>query len=161
MRIVGGTCRGRSLKTPKGREIRPTSDKVREALFDILGDLILERDFLDLFAGTGAVGIEAMSRGAATTVFVERDPSALALLRQNIHGCGLADRAEVIQGDVMRMPARLNRPGRDYSCIFVDPPYRFEDHDSLLRKLEEEGLVKEDTIVVLEHAAKKELNQPE
>jgi 16S rRNA (guanine966-N2)-methyltransferase len=123
MRIVGGAWRGRGLVAPAGDTTRPTADRVRQAVFDMLmhapwagRDLFEGATVLDAFAGTGAMGLEALSRGAAQAVFMERDRAALAALRSNIAACGAG--ARVIPGDVLRPP-----PGSPCDIIFLDPPY--------------------------------------
>jgi 16S rRNA (guanine966-N2)-methyltransferase len=124
MRVIGGRLGGRRLQAPRGRGTRPTSDRVREALFSMLGD-VGEMRVLDLFAGSGALGIEALSRGAAAAVFVERDPAALAALRANLTALGLEDDvAEVRRGEALRALHAAREEGEKYDLVFVDPPYR-------------------------------------
>lgn len=124
MRVISGRFRGRSLKAPRGeRTTRPTSDRVREACFSMLGD-IDGTVVLDLFAGTGALGIEALSRGAERAVFVERDAAALRALRANLDALGLSDReVEVRAGDALRALRAAREAGETYDLVFVDPPY--------------------------------------
>jgi len=117
MRIVAGEYKGRRLQAPRGRRTRPTSDKVREALFSILGDVSGLR-VLDLFAGSGALGLEAISRGAGQTVFVERDPRAIDAIHRNLHAVGA--RAAVLEGDALTVIRQDQSP---YDLVFVDPPY--------------------------------------
>jgi 16S rRNA (guanine966-N2)-methyltransferase len=118
MRVIAGELGGRRLRSPRGAGTRPTSERVREALFSMLGDLSGLR-VLDLFAGSGALGIEALSRGAAAATFVERSPRALGALRGNIAALGLSERARVVEGDAL---AALRLPG-EYDLVFLDPPY--------------------------------------
>ncbi|MGB0873175.1 MAG: 16S rRNA (guanine(966)-N(2))-methyltransferase RsmD [Solirubrobacterales bacterium] len=121
MRVVAGEFKGRRLIGPKGSDARPTSDKVREAIFSMLGPLNGER-VLDLFAGTGALGIEALSRGASSATFVERDSKALAIVRKNLGEIiDDVDRATVMRGDSLRALSRLQDDSMD--LVFVDPPY--------------------------------------
>lgn len=122
MRIVAGALGGRVLHAPPGRDTRPTSEKVREALFNILGPPGDDAHVLDLFAGSGALGLEALSRGAARAVFVDRGRPALAALRRNVDELGVADRAELVAADAVAFLAR--RPAAPWRWIFVDPPYR-------------------------------------
>jgi 16S rRNA (guanine966-N2)-methyltransferase len=117
VRVVAGEFKGRRLVAPRGRHTRPTADKVREAIFSILGDVSGLR-VLDLFAGSGALGIEAISRGADETVFVERDPRAIAAIRRNLHA--VHARAALIEGDALVFVKQEQRP---YDLVFVDPPY--------------------------------------
>jgi 16S rRNA (guanine966-N2)-methyltransferase len=120
-RIVAGAWGGRRLESPKGEGTRPTADRVREALFSALGDVEGDR-VLDLFAGTGALGLEALSRGAARATFVERDRHALAALRTNVATLGAA--ADVHRGDAFRALDDAASSGRQYDLVLLDPPYR-------------------------------------
>jgi 16S rRNA (guanine966-N2)-methyltransferase len=124
MRVIAGRFGGRRLSAPRGRTTRPTSDRVREALFSMLGELegIVA---LDLFAGTGALGIEALSRGAEWVVFVERDAGAVATLRANLAALGLSEsEASVRVGDALGALRTARARGETYDLVFVDPPYR-------------------------------------
>jgi 16S rRNA (guanine966-N2)-methyltransferase len=118
MRVIAGELGGRTLRTATGKQTRPTAARVREALFSMLGP-IEGAAVLDLFAGSGALGIEALSRGAASATFVERDPRALQALRANVTQLGLADRAEIRTGDAL---AALRHAAK-YDLVFIDPPY--------------------------------------
>ena len=123
MRVIAGTLGGRRLKAPRGRGTRPTADRVREALFSMLGEIGGAR-VLDVFAGTGALGIEALSRGAATAVFVERDARAAAVLRENLDSLGLAaGRAELRRGEALRTLRTARERGELYDLVLIDPPY--------------------------------------
>lgn len=124
MRVIGGENRGRRLGAPRGRTTRPTADRVRESLFDILGPDVREKRLLDLYAGTGAVGIEALSRGAARAVFVERERQALRALRGNLAALGIArDRARVVAGDALCVLPVLAETELPFDLVFLDPPY--------------------------------------
>lgn len=123
MRVIAGELGGRRLHAPRGRTTRPTSDRVREALFSMLGELAGAR-VLDLFAGSGALGIEALSRGAASTVFVERDAAALRALRANLDALALAPpRAEVRPADALAALESAHGRQETYDLVFIDPPY--------------------------------------
>jgi 16S rRNA (guanine(966)-N(2))-methyltransferase RsmD len=124
VRIVGGSLGGRVLRAPAGRATRPTSEKVREALFNILGSVEGDR-VLDLFAGSGALGIEALSRGAAHVTFVDAGKPALMAVRANLDQLGIADRATVIAADAVATAGRLV-PAEPWRVVFVDPPYASE-----------------------------------
>jgi 16S rRNA (guanine966-N2)-methyltransferase len=132
MRVVAGELRGRRIESPVGTDTRPTTDMVREAVFNALGSLDLVRDgrVADLFAGTGALGIEALSRGAAQCVFVERDRAALRVLRQNLTALGLEPRSRVVAGDALVQAALL-----DVDLVLADPPYDFAQWPTLLGSL--------------------------
>ena len=122
LRIVGGELGGRRIAAPPGRGTRPTADRVREAVFSILGDVGGER-VLDLFAGSGALGFEALSRGAATATLVERDPRALATIRRNAADLGVGARTRVVGGDWRRALTADAAAGTRYGLCLVDPPY--------------------------------------
>ncbi|MEW8959680.1 MAG: 16S rRNA (guanine(966)-N(2))-methyltransferase RsmD [Moorella sp. (in: firmicutes)] len=124
LRIIAGQARGQRLRTPKGSGTRPTSERVREALFNILGPRVIEALFLDLFAGSGAVGLEALSRGAKEAFFIEHDRRALSCLKANLQATGFNDRAHILAMDVRRALAELRRRDLVFDLIFVDPPYR-------------------------------------
>ncbi len=133
MRVIGGEFRSRRLKTLPGMRLRPTPDRLRETLFDVLAPRIEGAVFADLYAGSGAVGIEALSRGAARAVFVEKHRAAVDVIRQNLQSLGIEERAQVICG---KATAPLGRLGAD--IVFLDPPYDLEDaYDSVLRTLGE------------------------
>ena len=133
MRVIAGSCRGRLLRAPAGTVTRPTSDRVREAIFDVLGSLVdLEgMSVADLFAGSGAMGIEALSRGAASTVFVEDAPAAVRSIRDNLATLGIEDRARVVREDVLLF---LDRP-HQFDLALCDPPYEFGSWDRVLGSL--------------------------
>ena len=123
MRVIAGRLGGRRLKAPRGRDTRPTTDRVREALFSMLADVDGAR-VLDLFAGTGALGIEALSRGAARVVFVERSPAALAVLRSNLAELGIdSEQADVRPGDALAALRTARERDETYDLVFVDSPY--------------------------------------
>ena len=122
MRVIAGTARGTRL-APVPRGVRPTSDRVRESVFNALGQFF-EGDVLDLYAGTGSLGIEALSRGCDRAAFVEKDRRALATIRENLRRTRLQDRAEIVAGDVGRVLDRMLTDGRQFNLIFADPPYR-------------------------------------
>lgn len=132
MRVVSGELRGRRIEAPPGTDTRPTTDKVREATFNALGSLDVVRDALvvDLFAGSGALGIEALSRGAAHCTFIERDRSALRTLRDNIDALGLGDRSRVVPGDAMVLGG-----GVVADVVLADPPYGFDQWPELLARM--------------------------
>jgi 16S rRNA (guanine(966)-N(2))-methyltransferase RsmD len=131
MRVVGGTLGGRRLVAPRGLTTRPTSDRVREALFSILGDRVQDARVLDLFAGSGALGIEALSRGAAEATFVDSGQAAITALRANLEALGLE--AEVQRRDALAFLRTAIQTPRQYDLVFLDPPYR--DAERLGRRL--------------------------
>jgi 16S rRNA (guanine(966)-N(2))-methyltransferase RsmD len=148
MRIIAGTLKGRRLDAPDWPGLRPTSDKLRETLFNVLAPRIRDARVLDGYAGTGAVGIEALSRGAAHVTFVEHDPRAVALIEANLRHCGVADRYAIIRaGFAGTTPAA---GGGAFDVIFLDPPYGADDLPAALAAAE--PLVGEATLLVIEHA---------
>ncbi len=151
MRIIAGEWRGRRLAAPKGLDVRPTGDRARETLFDILGDRVVGARFLDLFAGTGAVGLEALSRGAAGAVLVESHPPALAALRANVEALGAASRARVLAGGWQAMLRLLAREGASFDILFTDPPYDTGLGEACLRSPEAGAMLTEGGVVVVEH----------
>ncbi len=158
MRITGGTLRSRALKAPKGLATRPTTDRVREALFGVLvsAGAVEGARVLDLYAGTGALALEALSRGAATAVLVESAREALAALRANISALGLDDRAEVVPGDVAHAMRRAVRAG-PFDLVFADPPWAMVDAGhpaAVLSDLAQRGGIAPEGRVVLEHSAR-------
>lgn len=124
MRVIAGISKGRKLKVPKGPDIRPITDNIKEALFNTIGPYLEGKTFLDLFAGSGAVGIEALSRLAEKAVFVELDPQAVAVLQENLEACQLSSKARIIRGDVFRVVDRLVRDKASFDIVYVDPPFR-------------------------------------
>ncbi|HVZ75525.1 MAG TPA: 16S rRNA (guanine(966)-N(2))-methyltransferase RsmD [Polyangia bacterium] len=149
MRLTGGLDRGRRLIAPRGADTRPTAAKVREAIFNILGP-VPEGDVLDLYAGTGALGLEALSRGAAHAVFVEREHAPLVALRRNIKELGFEDRASIVPADVCTALRRLAGKAKRFSWIFLDPPY-VKETTGVLAELSGSGLLAPCAVVILEH----------
>ena len=156
MRIIAGKFRSRQLKSLKGLSLRPTSDMLRETLFNILGPRVEGSRFLELFAGTGAIGIEALSRGAALVVFVENHSAAVRLIRENLSSLEITSEARVIPSKVSTAIAKLqNEPADTFDFIFFDPPYSNEaDYGATLDLLENSSFAGESTIVIAEHHKK-------
>lgn len=140
MRVIAGELRGRTLRVPRGRNVRPTADRVRGAIFDRLGALEGAR-VLDLYAGSGALGIEALSRGAVHVVFVERAPAVLAVLRGNLRTLELAPRARVVAAPVERALRRLQREDARFDLALLDPPYADPGAGAVLAALAASGLL--------------------
>lgn len=156
MRIIAGSLRGRVLAPVKGR-IRPTAAKVRGAVFNILGAAVEEAKVLDLFAGTGALGIEALSRGAREVIFVEDHPEALKVLRQNLTSLGLVDRATVLTLHVMGALKKLSAGSERFDLAFLDPPYGQGTAAATLESLARSGLLPPPAWVVVEHSRRETL----
>jgi 16S rRNA (guanine966-N2)-methyltransferase len=148
LRIIAGALKGRRLDTPAWDGLRPTSDRLRETLFNVLADRIDRAKVLDGFAGTGAVGIEALSRGAATVTFVESDPRAVRLIERNLERCAVGDRYAIIRAGFADT-ARRSPPGL-FDLVFLDPPY---GADAIVSTLEAAApLVAPRGLLILEHA---------
>jgi 16S rRNA (guanine966-N2)-methyltransferase len=161
MRVIGGAERGRRLKAPRGRRTRPTADRMRVTLFDILGPTVAGARVLDLFAGTGAVGIEALSRGAARAVFVERDRDALRALRANLAALRLGRQAaRVVAGDVVAVLPALAATEAPVDLVFVDPPYASDAAARTLAALAPSPLLAAGARIVVQHSARAPLAVP-
>ena len=157
MRVIAGSHRGRRLSGPQGTALRPTSDKVRGAIFSILGTQVLGGRILDLYAGTGAVGIEALSRGASTVTFVESDLSAVQLLQKNLQTCRLLDRAQIRVAQAAIFLDRTDWWGGPYDVLFADPPYAAPSELDVLIHAWRPGLLSEHAAVMIEHDLRVEL----
>ncbi|MCC2643781.1 MAG: putative Ribosomal small subunit methyltransferase [Nitrospira sp.] len=157
MRVIAGVHRGRRLFGPKGQVIRPTSDRVKEALFSILGEHITGARVLDLYAGTGSVGIEALSRGAAHVTFVESDRDALRLVHSNLQQFGLEDSATICASQVRQFFRGWTERSGLYDIVFCDPPYHVTADLIELAKQWDARWMARDVIVILEHGRKEKL----
>jgi 16S rRNA (guanine966-N2)-methyltransferase len=153
LRIIAGELKGRRLRTAAGLKTRPTADRTREAVFNILGPAVRGTWVLDLFAGTGAFGIEAVSRGAVAVVFVEIDRKALQVLNGNLHACGLAAQGEVIRWDAARDLNCLKGRERKFQLVFMDPPYGRELVLPALSNLDAARCLDDGARLVVEHGA--------
>jgi 16S rRNA (guanine966-N2)-methyltransferase len=154
MRIVGGQFRGRTLATPKTLAVRPTADRLREAMFNILvhayGDPVAGARVLDLFAGTGALGLEALSRGAAFALFIDDAAEARALIRENVEALGLGGMSRIFRRDATKLGAA--HPVEPFSLVFLDPPYRQGLAEKALVSAQAGGWLTPDALVVVEEA---------
>jgi 16S rRNA (guanine966-N2)-methyltransferase len=149
MRVIAGALKGRTLQTPAWDGLRPTSDKLRETLFNVLAPRIDGAWFLDGYAGTGAIGIEALSRGAAHVTFVEDDPRAVRLIAENLRRCGVTDRYAIIRAKFSATATRRH-DGREYDIIVLDPPYGAGELADALAAAE--PLMSSNSLLVVEHA---------
>ncbi len=156
MRVIAGIARGQRLLAPPGLKIRPTADRVKEALFSILGDRVLGAVALDLFAGSGALGIEALSRGASRSVFIDSRGSAVETILKNLTKTKLLPKAEIRHDAATRALAQLIAEGQRFDLIFLDPPYKIKRIElaGILETLSTEKLLQPSGLVVLEHSAK-------
>lgn len=154
MRIITGKYRGRRLETPKNDKVRPTSDKVKEAIFSILFDEFYDGVVCDLFAGTGNLGIEALSRGAKRCYFADSSKDSISLVRQNLNACKIKDEAVVLAGDYI---SALNRIREKLTVIFLDPPYEAGFMLPAMQEIEKLELLEKEGTIVAEHSIFEEL----
>ena len=160
LRIIAGERKGRILKTVPGRSTRPTTDRVKESVFNILQSRLYESSILDLFSGTGNLGLEAMSRGSRRAVFVERAPAALAVLRENCQALHYIDSVEILAQDVQRAISLLSTRRGVFDIVFMDPPYDSDLEAVTIAALDAFHLVAEDGRIVVEHLLRDEQEDP-
>ncbi|MFT3708588.1 MAG: 16S rRNA (guanine(966)-N(2))-methyltransferase RsmD [Archangium sp.] len=162
MRIVAGSAKGRTLAAPKSDDvIRPTADRVRETLFNVLGQTCDGLAVLDLYAGTGALGLEAVSRGAVKAVLVDRDPESLALCRQNTATLKFEKQIEIVKNDALKSIEQLARRGDRFELVFADPPYKQNVGLQILRTLDASNVVHDQGVAVIETGRDEELPERE
>jgi 16S rRNA (guanine(966)-N(2))-methyltransferase RsmD len=158
MRVVGGIYRSRPLKSLRGQALRPTSDRLRETLFDILGPTVEGAVFVDAYAGTGAVGIEALSRGARQAIFIERHAAAVKLIRSNLHSLAIASGADILPMDALRGLELLASRRVHAHFFFLDPPYaETDEYERALDFLDHAPMLTPGGRVIVEHAKRREL----
>lgn len=160
MRVISGTLRGRRLVAPPGLATRPTADRIRESVFNILAGGMQAKQVLDLFAGTGALGIEALSRGAAGAVFVDQAKAALAAIRSNIRNLDLEDRTRVIQWNILKGLHCLASKPAIFDLVFMDPPYEAHALTPALNALVTCGALAPAARIVIEHSIREPLAFP-
>lgn len=158
MRIITGTAKGTRLKTPRGSQTRPTADRVKESIFNILGVTVQNAKVLDLFAGTGNLGLETLSRGARVAVFVDKSPESIQLIKENSVLTKLADRIEVIKNDSINALNRIIKDGRKFDLIFCDPPYNKGLVKLILEKIDNSQLITPDGVIVVEHSKHEQID---
>ncbi|WP_010269711.1 16S rRNA (guanine(966)-N(2))-methyltransferase RsmD [Paenibacillus senegalensis] len=151
MRVISGTARGRPLKAVPGEGTRPTTDKVKEAVFSILNPYLQGGWVLDLFAGTGGLGIEALSRGMDHAVFIDLERKSVEVIRHNIDTAGFREQAEVYRNEAQRALKALAKREVKFALVFLDPPYRLKTMEELLLKLVGYELLEPEAIIVAEH----------
>ena len=150
MRIIAGIRKGMLIKTIEGESTRPTRDMVREALFSILTNEINNSKFLDLFAGSGGIGIEALSRGANGAVFVDNNKKAVDIINSNLAFTKLADKALVINSDANMAIGVCERQNKKFDIVFMDPPYNKEYEKQVLKRIANSSIISEDTLIIVE-----------
>ena len=150
MRVIAGKARRLQLKTVRGDAIRPTTDRIKETLFNILREELFGCTFLDLFSGSGAIGIEALSRGASLSVFVEQNKEALRCIRENLKSTQLEENARILPMDAREGLRILNKEGKSFDLIFLDPPYNCLLEKEVLSFLSGSRLIKDRSTIVVE-----------
>ena len=160
MRVIAGVAKGRRLKVPGVAGLRPTSDRARETLFNILSAQLERARFLDVFAGSGAIGIEALSRGAAHATFVECSRRAVTVLRQNLQACGFGDQGRVLGADWSVALRRLGRDGEVFDIAFFDPPYDWGAAHRCVEWVRRHRLLDQSGWVIVEHRSSRPVGAP-
>ncbi|MCL6457994.1 MAG: 16S rRNA (guanine(966)-N(2))-methyltransferase RsmD [Gorillibacterium sp.] len=151
MRVISGEARGRPLKAVPGKGTRPTTDKVKEAVFSIIGPYFTGGWALDLFAGTGGLGIEALSRGMANVIFVDADKSSVEIVKHNLQLTGFTDKAEVYRNDAERALKALSKRDIRFELVFLDPPYRMKTAGELMLAMDGFHLLEPGATLMVEH----------
>ncbi|KJS18954.1 MAG: hypothetical protein VR72_20975 [Clostridiaceae bacterium BRH_c20a] len=152
MRVIAGLCRGKRLKSVKGFSTRPTADRVKEAVFNVLGTRLSGAKVLDLFGGTGSMGIEALSRGATLAVFVEKNQKAVQVIRENLLGCKMEDKSKLYPIDCFKALKILSETNIKFNLIYLDPPYKSLIIDDILQGIVNLNLLEERATVIAETA---------
>ena len=150
MRVIAGKVRRMSLIAPEGNDVRPTTDRIKETLFNILQNYIAGASFLDLYSGSGGIGIEAISRGAGEVVMVDKSKESLRCIEYNLKHTRLDDEAEVLPMDVLQAIRNLSRRNKYFDIVFMDPPYEQELELQTLEALAESGIIDEDSVIIVE-----------
>ncbi len=157
MRITAGELKNRKIKSREGRETRPTLERIKEAIFSIIGDKVEKAIFLDLYSGTGNIAIEALSRGAARAVMIEEDKEALRIIIENVNSLQLDGRCRAYKNDVFRALEILGRKNEKFDIIFLDPPYKENISLETIEKICESSVLREDGIIISEHSTYEKL----
>lgn len=154
MRVISGKARGLKLDTPKNLDVRPTTDRVKESLFNIINPYIRESNILDLFAGTGSLGIECLSRGAKNCVFVDKSKDSIGIVKSNVKKARVDNESIILNIDFKDAVKRLSVQNQKFDVIFMDPPYYENMFIDCLKSIDELNLLKEDGLIVVEHDTK-------
>lgn len=161
VRVISGSARGLKLNTPGDDRVRPTTDRVKESMFNIVQDWVYDSQVLDLFAGSGALGIEALSRGASQAVFCDNSLDSIKIIKSNIEKARVADRSQIVSGDFKRCLRDMEAKNQSFDMIFVDPPYYEGLFEEVLDTIRSCKILKKGGIVIVEHDAKKPIGQVE
>jgi len=156
IRIIAGNAKGRKLFGPKGRTFRPTTGRVKEFLFSYLGETIRDGKFLDLFSGSGSVGLEALSRGSSSVVFVEQSSKNCAILKRNVELCGFTEQIRMVKGDVFTVLKKRVFNSGEFSIIIADPPFKMNYRERIVHAVEKSRILLKDGYLIIEHEAKDE-----
>ena len=151
MRIIAGEAKGKRIECRKGMDTRPTQDSIKESLFSIIAPYVPESRFLDLFSGTGNIALEALSRGAKRAVMIEKDQEALKYIIKNINNLGYENKSRAYKNEVLRAVEILGRKGEKFDIIFMDPPYKDEVCERVMRSISKAGLLAEGGLIICEH----------
>ena len=158
MRVISGTARGRRLKAPPGLDTRPITDMIKEALFNVWGSQVEDARFLDLFAGSGSVGLEALSRGAHRVVFVDNSAAAIRIIRENLDHCGFRSGFDIMRSDAFRALKRISSQAIQFDLIYVDPPFTREDiFESIMDTVSRADILAADGIAIIRSPRKKDM----
>lgn len=150
MRVIAGKAKRLKLKTIEGMETRPTTDRIKETLFNMINQVLADCDFLDLFSGSGAIGIEALSRGAKSAVFVENSKAAIDCIKYNLHNTRLSEGAQVMHMDAVSAIRALELQGKVFDVVFMDPPYNRGLERQVLEALQNSDIIYGDTMLIVE-----------
>ncbi len=161
VRVISGSARGLKLNTPGDDRVRPTTDRVKESMFNIVQDWVYDSQVLDLFAGSGALGIEALSRGASQAVFCDNSLDSIKIIKSNIEKARVVDRSKIVSGDYKRCLRDMEAKNQSFDMIFVDPPYYEGLFEEVLDTIRSCKILKKDGIVIVEHDAKRPIGQVE
>ncbi|HWR60030.1 MAG TPA: 16S rRNA (guanine(966)-N(2))-methyltransferase RsmD [Clostridia bacterium] len=157
MRVIAGEYRGRRLDRIEGMEIRPTSDKVKESLFNMLGEAVIDCSFLDLFGGTGGIGIEALSRGAKHVVFIDAGIKSIKVLKGNLEHLNIMEGAEVFHTDYEIAITKLYKYNKQFDIVFIDPPYSLGMAQNALVCIEANPILAQDGLIIVEHDSRDDM----
>ncbi len=150
MRVIAGSCRSLQLKTPPGLDVRPTTDRIKETLFNIINNRIYDCNFLDMFCGSGAIGIEALSRGASKAVFVDNSQVSLDYTKANLEHTKLISDAVILKSDCVSAVSRLSTMGMKFDVIFMDPPYRKGLEEAVINEIIKYDILDENGVIIAE-----------